>query len=178
MTYLLYNHDELYDMGDNEDSAEDIEELFDGVESSDQEASSDDGGSGYTAAFEGETGAGSAGGHTSRTTSNRSGTAQETDWTPLIENLNEITELVKEYFKQSRENKKIENEAKEQHFHHQRRIVYTTAGTFLVVVGISAYMTSVDALSGDAFTFVLGTLFGAILTFLQNMMAEKGSTEN
>jgi len=165
-------------MEDNDNSEKDGEDLFDEVERANKEKSSENGEQGYTASFNEETGAGSTRGRTSRETRNQASNTQETDWTPIIENLNEITDLVREYFKQSRENKKIENQAKKEHFNHQRRIVYTTAGTFLLVVGISAYMTSVDALSGDAFTFVLGTLFGAILTFLQNMVSTRSGETN
>jgi ABC-type enterochelin transport system permease subunit len=38
-------------------------------------------------------------------------------------------------------------------------------------------MTIQGALSDDAFTFILGTLFGAILTFLQNMLSPGQSDE-
>lgn len=95
---------------------------------------------------------------------------QQPDLEPLLENLEEITALVREWFEQSRENKRVENEGRQLRLEHRERIIYTAAIAFIAVVLVSAGMTWADALSGDAFTFVLGTLFGAILTFLQTML--------
>jgi len=97
---------------------------------------------------------------------------EQIDWNTLVENLEDVTNLIREYFEQSRENKRVENERKRSYFKHQQRIVIIAAVTFLLVISISAWMTFSNALSGDAFTFVLGTLFGAILTFLQNMIGQ------
>ena len=102
---------------------------------------------------------------------------EQINWNKLIENLEDVTNLIREYFEQSRENKRVENERKQSYFEHQQRIVLTTAGTFIIVIGIAAWMTYSNALSGDAFTFVLGTLFGSILTFLQNMIGQRDGEE-
>ncbi|WP_415382027.1 hypothetical protein [Halosimplex sp. TS25] len=152
----------MSDPTDNEEDSEpqeSVEELFDDVE---------------TAKGESDTG---------DTTSQRAAqvsqaTDEQVDWNTLIENLEDVTNLIREYFEQSRENKRVENERKQSYFKHQQRIVLTAAGTFLIVIGIAAWMTYSDALSGDAFTFVLGTLFGSILTFLQNMIGQRDNEES
>ncbi|MXR52052.1 hypothetical protein GRX03_10630 [Halovenus sp. WSH3] len=95
---------------------------------------------------------------------------EQPDLNKILANLEDITDLIREYFEQSRENKRVENERRQRYLKHQRKVIFTAAITFIVVIGISALMTFYNALSGDAFTFVLGTLFGAILTFLQNML--------
>lgn len=109
--------------------------------------------------------------------SGRDQAAQQPDLEPVLENLEEITELVREYFEQSRESKRVEIEGRQQRLRHRERIIYTAAIAFLGVVLVSAGMTWVDALSGDAFTFVLGTLFGSILTFLQTTLGGSQSAE-
>ena len=103
--------------------------------------------------------------------------SEQLDWNMIISNLENITNLISEYFEQARENKQVENERKVMYFKHQRQIILTAALTFIIVIVTSAGMTVYGALSGDAFTFVLGTLFGAILTFLQNMMGKNGSED-
>ncbi|GAB3028616.1 hypothetical protein [Natronobiforma cellulositropha] len=97
---------------------------------------------------------------------------QVSDLQPILDHLGDITGLITSYLEETRETKRVDHDAQRRHFAHQRRIVYTAAGTFLAVVLIAAGMTAQGALSGDAFTFVLGTLFGAILTFLQTMLRE------
>lgn len=94
-----------------------------------------------------------------------------------LENLDGITDLVNDFFDQRRESKKVDQELRERILVHQWRIVKITAFTFVAVVGISAYMTIEGALSGAAFTFVLGTLFGSILTFLQNNLQQDNTGE-
>jgi hypothetical protein len=91
----------------------------------------------------------------------------------LLKNLENITGLIESYFEQSRENKEVDNEWKKKKYRHRLWIVVISASTFLIVITLSAVMTIYNALSGDAFTFVLGTLFGSILTFLQNMISDQ-----
>jgi hypothetical protein len=94
-----------------------------------------------------------------------------------LENLDDITDLVNDFFDQRRKNKEVDQDLRERVLAHRWKIVRITAGTFVAVVGISAYMTIEGALSGDAFTFVLGTLFGSILTFLQNNLQRENAGE-
>lgn len=94
----------------------------------------------------------------------------------FAENLGTIIELISEYFEQTRENKIVKKEEKEYYLSYRINLVVISSLVFLAVVIISAFMTYVNALSGDAFTFVLGTLFGSILTFLQKMVSNP--TEN
>ena len=102
---------------------------------------------------------------------------QRPDLESVLNNLEGITALVREWFEQSRENKRVANEGRQLFLKHRERIVYTAAVAFLGVVIVSAFMTWQNALSGDAFTFVLGTLFGSILTFLQTMLGGSQSDE-
>lgn len=153
----------MSDPTDEEEDSEDKEsvgELFDGVETAD-----------------GGTNTGNPDVTEQRAAQAGQAAGEQIDWNNLIENLEDVTNLVREYFEQSRENKRVENEKKQNYFKHQRRIVLYAAITFLLVIGISASMTLGNALSGDAFTFVLGTLFGSILTFLQNMIGRNGNNE-
>lgn len=159
------------DKEDAEDSTEDVEEddeersstdeLFSGVETVDQD--SDTGNSEIPA--------------DKRAAEVSQIAGEQVNWNKLIENLEDVANLIHEYFEQSRENKRVENEGRLNYFKHQQRIIFIAAGTFIIVIGISAWMTFHNALSGDAFTFVLGTLFGAILTFLQNMIGQNESEE-
>jgi len=135
------------------DEADEAHELFDGVE--DAEAKSKGDLRGRSAAAEA--------GISPEQQGSQPVQDNPPDIQPFLENLEEITGLVREWFEQSRESKKVAAR-------HQQIIVGIAALTFLIVIGLSALMTFNDALSGDAFTFVLGTLFGAILTFLQNML--------
>ena len=146
---------------DNSEDEEPTEDLFDGVETADIGA-----GSGEEESVVDEQMAQSG-----------QAAAEELNWNKLIENLEDVTNLIREYFEQSRENKRVENERKQSYFEHQERIILTAAGTFVIVIGTAAWMTYSNALSGDAFTFVLGTLFGSILTFLQNMIGQRDKDE-
>lgn len=145
---------------DDSEDEESTEELFDGVE---------------TADVGGETG--EKEGVVDQQMVQSGQAAEQINWNKLIENLEDVTNLIREYFEQSRENQRVENERKQRYFEHQQRIVLTAAGTFIIVIGIAAWMTYSNALSGDAFTFVLGTLFGSILTFLQNMISQRDEEE-
>ena len=150
---------------DNDDSTEDIdegftdrEEIFDDVDTDkidedlDEERESDD-------------------------ENRQANVVEQNPQLAALQNIEEITDLVKEFFTQQRENKKVEQDLQTSILSHRRKIVIVTAGTFVLVVGIAAYMTIEDALSGDAFTFVLGTLFGSILTFLQDTLQQNSGQE-
>jgi len=116
--------------------------------------------------------AGQSAGASTETRAEKNG--EEEPMTILMQNLADLSDLVTSYLEEQRENRKVENKREQEHLAHQRRVVYVVAGTFLVVIGIAAVMTYADALSGDAFTFVLGSLFGAILTFLQENLMSRG----
>lgn len=148
------------DEGDNSEEQESVDELFDGVETAEGSNSENRRNSTDQRAAQ----VGQAAG-------------DQIKWNKLIENLEDVTNLIGEYFEQSRENKKVENERKNSYFEHQQRIILTAAITFILVIGIAAWMTYNNALSGDAFTFVLGTLFGSILTFLQSMIGKQNEEE-
>lgn len=86
-------------------------------------------------------------------------------WWFALQQLSDIREFVESYLQERRE-------TKERQFRHRENIIKYTGGSVLGVIIIAAYMTVNGALSGDAFTFVLGTLFGSLLTFLQNMLQQ------
>lgn len=91
---------------------------------------------------------------------------QETpEWVLMaLKQLDGITNLIQTYQKERRQ-------SQNRRLRHREYIVIIASATLLLLIGASAWMTIENALSGDAFTFVLGTLFGALITFLQNMLS-------
>lgn len=92
---------------------------------------------------------------------------QTPEWIPLaLERLDDITNLLQTYQEERRQSVK-------RRYRHRETIVVLASVTLLLLIGGSAWMTVNGALSGDAFTFILGTLFGALLTFLQNILTQE-----
>lgn len=87
-----------------------------------------------------------------------------------MQRIGEITEMIKTWQEERRE-------AQSRVFQHRETIVRWAAGTFVALIVISGSMTMVGALSADAFTFVLGTLFGSLVTFLQNTLRQQQGAE-
>lgn len=95
--------------------------------------------------------------------------SEQPEWVYLaFERLDEITTLMETWQTEQRQ-------TRARLLRHRETIVVVAAATLLGLIGISAWMTYNGALSGDAFTFVLGALFGSLVTFLQNMLRNDAS---
>lgn len=82
---------------------------------------------------------------------------------PLVENPDETRELIDTIFDRWQE-------SQEQGLSHRFRLVLVVAALFLAVLIASSYLTQQQILPGSAYTLLLGTIIGYLLTFLEDYL--------
>lgn len=82
---------------------------------------------------------------------------------PLLENPDDAEKLIETTFNKW-------NSAKEQGLKHQWRMVKVVGTLFGLVLLLSSFLTYTGVLQGSAYTLLLGTLIGYLLTFLEDYL--------
>ncbi|WP_225741283.1 hypothetical protein [Halorussus halophilus] len=88
---------------------------------------------------------------------------QENAIRPLLENPDDAEKLIETTFDKW-------NTAKEQGLKYQWRMVMVVGGLFSVVLLSASWLTYTGVLQGSAYTLLLGTLIGYLLTFLEDYL--------
>lgn len=81
----------------------------------------------------------------------------------MVENPEETEELIDTLFNRWQE-------SKEQSLRHRWKMILIVAGLFIAVLISSSILTYTQILQGSAYTLLLGTLIGYLLTFLEDYL--------
>jgi uncharacterized membrane protein YkgB len=92
-------------------------------------------------------------------------------WSPeAIENLIKfVDELAGKYITYFQQKAQSENQYMEAAAKHNRHLVYTLSAFLGIVVVLMSYLAIIKVVSGDALLFLVGTITGYILLFIQRL---------
>lgn len=94
-------------------------------------------------------------------TQNQSHQQMENGIRPLLENPEETEKLISTIFDRW-------SQMNQNGFKHQQRMIFVVGGLFTVVLLAASSLAFVGTLQGSAYTLLLGTMIGYLLTFLED----------
>jgi uncharacterized membrane protein YjjP (DUF1212 family) len=96
----------------------------------------------------------------------------ESEWTPdKVENLIKlIDKLAEKYITYKREEAQASNRYLEIETRHSRWLTAILAFFLALIVGLMSYLTLLNKVSGDALLFLVGTITGYVILFIQRLV--------
>lgn len=96
----------------------------------------------------------------------------KSEWTPeKVENLIKlIDKLAEKYITYKRDEAQADSKYLEIETRHNKWLTVILAGFLAVIVGLMSYLTLLNKVSGDALLFLVGTITGYIILFIQRLV--------
>jgi ABC-type transport system involved in cytochrome bd biosynthesis fused ATPase/permease subunit len=99
--------------------------------------------------------------------------ATDNGFSQLLESVKPLAEMYMNYMKQQSEAKMKEADARIKYFQHaskhNRNVLYAMTAFLIGVIAFMSLLTWTDKVSGDALLFLVGTVVGYLILFIQKL---------